>query len=138
MTTTSTMPSVAQLDRELNDLVREGRFLDGLERFYAEDVAMQENGAAPTVGKAANRERERQFVESIAQFHEARLLGAAVQGDRSYSEWVLDVTLQSGVRLRLEQVAARQWRDGQVAQERFGGGGGGGGGKGGGGEGGRG
>ncbi|MDX2120277.1 MAG: SnoaL-like domain-containing protein [Gemmatimonadota bacterium] len=116
---TTIAPTVAELDRELNATVLEGRILDAFERFYADDVVMQENAATPVAGKAANRERERQFVESIEQFHQAALLGAAAEGDRSYSEWILDVTLKGGLRVKLEQVAVRQWRNGQVTHERF-------------------
>lgn len=117
--TTTIAPTVAELDRELNATVLEGRILDAFERFYADDVVMQENAAAPVAGKAANRERERQFVESIEQFHHAALLGAAAEGDRSYSEWLMDVTFKGGIRVKLEQVAVRQWRNGQVTHERF-------------------
>lgn len=117
--TTTTAPDVAALDADLNRLVLEGRILEAFETFYADDVVMQENAATPVVGKTDNRERERQFVESIEQFHGAQLLGTASQDDRSYSEWLLDLTFKGGVRVRLEQVAVRHWRDGQVVRERF-------------------
>ncbi len=112
-------PPVAVLDAELNRMVLEGRILDAFDHFYADDVVMQENAATPVVGKPANRERERQFVESIEQFHGARVLGSAAAGDTSYSEWVMDVTLKSGIRIKMEQVAVRRWHNGQVRQERF-------------------
>jgi ketosteroid isomerase-like protein len=119
MTSTTTTPPVATLDADLNQLVLEGRILDAFETFYADDVVMQENAATPVAGKAANRDRERQFVESIEQFHGARVLGAAAAGDTSYSEWLMDVTFKGGVRVKLEQVAVRHWRNGKVARERF-------------------
>lgn len=117
--TTTTAPDVAALDANLNRMVLEGRILDAFETFYADDVVMQENAATPVAGKAANRERERQFVESIEQFHGAELLGAASHDDRSYSEWRLDLTFKGGGRVQMEQVAVRLWRDGQVVHERF-------------------
>lgn len=117
--TTATSPAVATLEADLNRLVLEGRILDAFETFYADEVVMQENAATPVVGKRDNRERERRFVASIEQFHGARLLGAATQDDRSYSEWLLDLTFKGGVRVKLEQVAVRHWRDGQVVRERF-------------------
>ena len=116
---TTTIPTVAAQDRALNQLVLDGRILEGFDQFYADDVVMQENAAAPTVGKAANRAREVQFLDSIERFHGATLVGSAVAGDRSYSEWVLDLTFKGGVRVQLEQVAVRRWRDGQIAEERF-------------------
>lgn len=117
--TTATSPAVATLEADLNRLVLEGRILDAFETFYADEVVMQENAATPVVGKRDNRERERRFVDSIEQFHGAQLLGAATQDDRSYSEWLLDLTFKGGVRVKLEQVAVRHWRDGQVVRERF-------------------
>ena len=39
---------------ELNKIVLEGKALEAFEKFYHDDVVMQENELAPTVGKAAN------------------------------------------------------------------------------------
>ena len=119
MTVVTPPATPATAEAELNALVLQGRILDAFEQFYAEDVVMQENSATPVAGKAANRERERQFLESIEQFHHAALLGSATAGDRSYSEWLMDVTFKGGVRVKLEQVAVRRWRDGQIVHERF-------------------
>lgn len=112
-------PTVAVLDAELNQTVLAGRILEAFDRFYADAVVMQENNAPATVGKPANREREIKFVDSIEQFHSAALLNAAVQGNLSFSEWVMDVTFKGGVRVKLEQVAVRTWQSGQIVHERF-------------------
>lgn len=39
--------------------------------------------------------------------------------ERSYSEWDWDVTPNGVGRSRMNQVAARQWKDGKVVYERF-------------------
>ena len=44
---------------------------------------MQENSLPPFIGKSVNREREEQFVGSIEQFHGAKLLSSACNGDVS-------------------------------------------------------
>lgn len=44
--------------------VERGDFLGAFEEFYADDVEMRGNLAPPTIGKEANRERERAFVAS--------------------------------------------------------------------------
>jgi len=36
------------------------------------------------------------------------MLGSAVEGDRSYAEWEMDVTFKGGQRVKMMQVAARQ------------------------------
>lgn len=119
MTTATLATPVAALEQELNVAVLAGQIIEAFDRYYADDVVMQENAATPTAGKAANREREIKFLESIEQFHGAQCLGSATAGDTSYSEWVLDVTFKGGVRVKLEQVAVRRWRHGQVVHERF-------------------
>lgn len=116
---TATTPSTAALDAELNRTVLAGRILDAFDRFYADDVVMQENTAPAIAGKSANREREIKFVESIAQFHGAAILRSAVEGETSFSEWVMDVTFKGGARVKLEQVAVRTWHNGRITRERF-------------------
>jgi ketosteroid isomerase-like protein len=113
------MSNIAALDQELNDLVTQGKILEAFDRFYADDVVMQENTAEPYAGKALNRKREEDFLASVEEFHGAKVLGTAVNGDLSYSEWELDATYKGGHRVKLSQVAARRWRDGQIVHERF-------------------
>ena len=119
MSTTTIAPTIAELDAQVNQMVLQGKILEAFDRFYDDGVVMQENGATPTVGKSANRAREEKFVESIEQFHGAEVLGSSAGADRSYSEWVMDVTFKGGIRAKLEQVAARQWRHGRIVHERF-------------------
>jgi ketosteroid isomerase-like protein len=109
----------AQLDRQLNEAVLNGDILHALERFYADDVAMQENDEPPTEGKAANLLREREFLSSVEKFNGAKLLASAVSGDTTFSEWEIDVSYKAAGRFVLSQTAVRRWRDGQVVHERF-------------------
>jgi ketosteroid isomerase-like protein len=119
MSTTMHATDVATLDNELNQMILRGQILDAFEKFYADDVVMQENLTTPKVGKDVNRKAEQEFVGSIEQFHGAALLGSAVNGDRSYSEWEFDATYKGGHRVKLTQVAVRQWKKGLIAHERF-------------------
>ncbi len=118
-TASKSQPDVATLDRELNKAILAGDILNAFEKFYATDVVMQENDLEPFVGKDVNRKREQDFVNSVEQLHGAKLLGEAVNGDLSYSEWDYDVTFKGGKRTKLQQVAARRWKGGQVVRERF-------------------
>ncbi|MEM6792958.1 MAG: SnoaL-like domain-containing protein [Acidobacteriota bacterium] len=112
--------NVADLDRELNQTVLSGDIMGAFERFYADDVVMIEPGHPPHEGKAVNREREQQFVDSVGEFHGAEVLASGVAGDGvTFSEWVLDITFKGGPRKKLEQVAVRRWRGSQVVSERF-------------------
>jgi hypothetical protein len=117
--TTANSPDVKTLDDQLNQQIQSGAILEALERFYADDVVMQENTDEPKVGMEACRRAERAFLDAIEEFHAARLLGSAVNGDTSYSEWEFDATYKGAGRIKLTQVAARRWKDGRVAHERF-------------------
>ena len=119
MSTTHTHSDTATPDRKLNQAILAGDILNAFETYYAEDVVMHENDSQPFTGKSVNRKREQDFVNSVQDFHEARLLGEAVNGDTSYSEWEYDLTFKSGIRMKLQQVAARRWKNGQVSHERF-------------------
>ena len=118
-TASKSQPDVATLDHELNQAILGGEILNAFEKFYAPDVVMQENDSEPLTGKDVNRKREQDFVNSVEQFHGAKLLGEAVNGNISYSEWEYDVTFKGGTRTKFQQVAARRWRGGQVERERF-------------------
>jgi len=119
MSKTQPQPDTAALDRELNQAILAGDILNAFEKFYADDVVMQENDLPPFNGKEVNRKREQDFINSVQQFHSARLLGEAVNGETSYSEWEYDVTFKNGVRTTMQQVASRRWKNGQVSRERF-------------------
>lgn len=113
------MTDTATLDKALNDTILSGQIMEAFEKFYADDVVMQENASDPFVGKAVNRDREQAFVDSVAEFHGAEILATSTAGDVSFSEWMMDITFQDGNRKKLEQVAVRRWKDGQVVSERF-------------------
>jgi len=112
-------PNISTLDHELNQAIASGDILGAFDKYYANDVVMQENNGEPFIGKDVNRQREQEFVDSVEEFHGAELLGEAVNGDLSFSEWTYDVTFKSGARVLLEQVAVRRWKNGQVVFERF-------------------
>ena len=61
------MSDIATLDQELNQMVLNGKAMEAFEKFYADDVVMQENSNEPCVGKDANRTREEEFFASLEE-----------------------------------------------------------------------
>jgi hypothetical protein len=113
------MSDIAAFDKDLNDQVLSGKALEAFDRYYADDVSMQENSDPPFEGKELNRKREAEFFGSIAEFHGAKLVASAINGNISFGQWWLDVTMKSGHRVTLNQVAVRTWTNGKVVFERF-------------------
>lgn len=116
VTTTTDIPS---LENRLNEMITSGKALEAFEKFYAEDIVMEEGTEERHEGKDTNREREQEFFGSVEEVHDLRLLSSATEGDVSFSEWKFDVTFKGGNRVQFTQVARRRWEDGQVVHERF-------------------
>lgn len=111
--------NIAELERELNQALQDQKVLEAFEKFYADDVVMQENSGEPCRGKDTNRQRTLDWAGTVSQFHGARLIGSAISDNRAYSEWEYDATYKNGSRYQINQVAVRVWRDGKVVSERF-------------------
>ena len=113
------MANHAELDAELNKMILSGQVMDAFEKFYADDVVMQENLNPEIKGKEACRAHEVEFFSKVETFHGANLVGAAAAGDNAYSEWTYDVTFKGAPRITMTQIAARKWKNCKVAHERF-------------------
>jgi len=102
----------------LIELVESGKMLEAISTYYADDVAMQENTAPPSVGFAENYAREAAFYGSLtsAKF---RLVSVLVEGDRAVLNWVFDYTTADGQQYRMDEIAVQTWRNGKVVHERY-------------------
>ena len=114
-----TQPTIAELDQALNDAILSGAALDAFETYYDDDVAMQENDAEPTVGKAANREREQAFFAAITEFRGGKVLATGAGENTTFSHWHFDFTHREWGERNYHQVAVRTWRDGKIVREVF-------------------
>lgn len=112
-------PDTRERVHQLIDAVLQGRIMDAMREFYADDVTMQENNNPPTVGKAANLEREEQFVGLIAEVRENRAASVLVDGDRAAINWVAEYVTKNGQRLKFDQITHQTWRNGKIVSERF-------------------
>ena len=103
----------------LNEMIQQGKIMEAMHEFYADSVIMSENDGAPTVGLAANLEREQAFVDNTEWFG-LELKDVIVDGDTAAVRWWMDFhNQQYGQRLALTQVAYQQWKDGKIVEERF-------------------
>lgn len=113
------MNSIEEKVNDLNQMILSGKSMDAFEKYYHEDVVMQENNLEPTVGKDANRKRELASASAVQEFHGAEVKGVATGDNISMVEWSMDMTYQGGNRVKLNQVAVQRWKDGQIISERF-------------------
>ncbi|MGZ3951466.1 MAG: hypothetical protein ACXVBZ_08720 [Flavisolibacter sp.] len=81
------MTTLLEKISDLNDLVLQGKPLVAFEKYYHEDVVMQENENVPTIGKEANRKREEEFFASVTEFRGARPLKVSVGDGITMVQW---------------------------------------------------
>ena len=103
---------------DLISLVENGQMLEAMNRYYAENVAMQENVSPPTVGFAENYAREQAFYGSLKELRFS-LVSVVVEGDRAAINWVVDYTTADGTQYRMDEIAIQTWRGGKIVQERY-------------------
>ena len=103
---------------ELIEYIQQGKILEAMEEFYAEGVVMTEPYHT-TEGKAANIEREKEFLASVAEWKNFEVKATAVAGDVSLSEQVMDWVTTDGQAMHVEQIAVARWEDGKIVHERF-------------------
>ena len=104
---------------EIKALVLQGNAMEAFEKFYGDDVVMQENETPATVGKAANRDRELDFFSKLTEFRGADVKAVAYGEDVIISEWFLDYTHSEWGKVTHDQVSVQRWKDGKVVHERF-------------------
>jgi len=103
---------------ELLDYIRNGRIMDAMKEFYADDVVMEEPAYGKTEGLEANLEREKKFVESVAEFKKFEATPAVGDNFSSY-ENVMEWKSVDGDDIHIEQVAVQHWEEGKIIHERF-------------------
>ena len=100
-------------------MITENRILEAFEKYYADDVVMQENEDEPRVGKVVNRKNEEDFFNGITETHANKILGIAYGDNYSTIESFQDVTHKDWGRTARTQVSVQHWKDGQIIKEKY-------------------
>jgi hypothetical protein len=104
---------------QLNQLILEGKILEGFEKFYADDVVMQDNDYPQRVGKEVNRQYEESFVNGLTEFRGAKVVNTVVSDGVVAVEWWFDYTHKDyGIR-NYTQLSVQRWKNGKIVEEKF-------------------
>jgi len=115
---TPTAESVRDRVQQLVARAEQWKILEAMQEFYADNVVMQDNLNAPTIGLEANLERERAFVASVTKVNEMRAEAVIVDGNRAVINWRQDLVI-NGQRLTFDQLSLQLWENGKIVHERF-------------------
>ena len=116
------MPTQSVSTVRINDLldyIRNGRIMDAMREFYADDVVMEEPAYGKTIGLEANLAREQKFVDSVKEFKGFDAAKVGVGDGVSLYENVMDWIDKNDQKIHVEQTVVAQWRDGKIVHERF-------------------
>ncbi len=118
---TLTQPRLADRVAQLNNYILQGRIIEAMQEFYANDAAMQENNKPAVVGLAANIEREKQFLAYVKQWKSFNIRAVGVDEARGVALVQSDFEFDAvdGKTLRYDQVSVQTWRDGKIVHEKF-------------------
>jgi len=111
---------IKEMVSDMNQMILEGKMMDAFEKYYADDVVMQEINMEPVTGKDANREREQQWLAGITEFRNAEVKNVAVGNNVSMVEWFMDYSHKEYGDVKMSQVAVQTWNDdGKIVKEVF-------------------
>lgn len=103
----------------LNDMILQGKAMEAFDKYYSDDVIMQENNEPEIIGKEANRKREEDFFASITEFRGARPLQVSIGEGVTMVEWHYDYTHKDWGVKNFTQVAVQEWKNGKITREKF-------------------
>jgi ketosteroid isomerase-like protein len=105
--------------QDLVDQVAAGKALDAFDRYYADDVTMQENDQPPRVGKVACRLFEVDFLSKVTAVREYACEGFIVSGEDAYVVRRIDLDHADWGTVKMSEVAVQRWREGRIVSEKF-------------------
>lgn len=113
------MQDLKQLVDELNQMILEGKVLEAFEKFYADNVVMQDNDNPVRTGKADNRKYEEAFVGGLTAFRGAKILNTIISDGIAVVETWMDFTHKDYGDRNYTQVSVQRWKDGKIVEEKF-------------------
>ena len=99
--------------------VREGRFVQAIEDWYAPAATMRENLGASRGGRDALVEHEKAVLAGHRSIVTREAEPVLVDGDSVVIRWVFEMTAADGTVRRLDELALQTWRDDKIVEEQF-------------------
>jgi hypothetical protein len=123
--TSMTIQQVITNEKEINQLMMEGKALEAFEKFYGEDVIMTETDGSTTTGKTTCRAYEEAFFASVTEFRGSKLLSSVViPSDNPTYEFLVVATWWNDLTTKEYTVTGNQtsftyWKDDMVQKVTF-------------------
>ena len=116
--------NLKELHGQVIDYLKQGKFVEGIENFYADDATAQENNKEPSRGRENMAAGEREFLKKVTNYHGIDVLASAID-DRGngngtvFYEAVMKWDQSDKGHVEVEQTVVESWKDGKIQNIRF-------------------
>jgi hypothetical protein len=100
-------------------LVESNAHVEAVEAFYTEKSSMQENQAAPRVGRELHLANERAVMSKAKSVSSTCVRPVLVSGDHVVVRWIFSFEWLNGSVTRMEELAWQRWEGERIAEEQF-------------------
>jgi len=101
-------------------LLSQGRIIEAMTEYLADDVQLQEAGFPPKIGKAFCIAEQQKLLDNVTEFIGYTLVnGPTVKGDITMYESILEFKTNDGIQHRFEQAIRTKWKNNKIINERF-------------------
>ena len=117
--------SLLDAQQDILDMVQQGQFVEGMEKYYADDAVNIEPTGDTRRGKQAIIENEKNILEQVAAFHGVEVRSAGVGEDDgngngvTFAEYKITVDMKDGSKFNPDQVQVTRWEGGKAKEIKF-------------------
>ncbi|MEM8636859.1 MAG: nuclear transport factor 2 family protein [Pseudomonadota bacterium] len=103
----------------LLDMLSEGKFIEGMETFFADDVEIREVGQAPKRGRDHCIALEKDLLEGVSEFIQYTAHSKGAGGDTTFYEATMEFKTKDGQHVIQNQAVVTTWQNGKIVNERY-------------------
>ena len=117
--------SLLQKTKRMIEGLAHGKFVEGMEEFYADDVINEEPTGATIEGKTTLIAHEKQVLEGVAEYHgiEVKAIGTGEDDGNgngvTFAEYKITIDLKDGGKFNPDQVQVTRWENGLAKHNKF-------------------
>ncbi|SFI39268.1 Ketosteroid isomerase-related protein [Collimonas sp. OK307] len=100
-------------------LVVQGKYVEAIQEFYAEDASMQENQEPPRKGIQLLVAGEEKALAAVKEIRTLAAKSFLIDGDRVAINWLFEIVTHDGRSFRQDEIAWQLWRGDKIVEEQF-------------------
>ncbi len=111
-----------KIARRLVEMCRKGQFNEAQDELYSDDaVSLEPEGSpfAPARGRAALREKGRDFEASLEAMHGVTVGEPVIAGNHFSCAMTIDMTQKGAARTQFSEICVFKVRSGKIVHEQF-------------------